>query len=76
MQADNLFDKAKQFAIENGGVSVTKLQRHLICGYAKAARILGELVEADIVKLAEKSTFHPIVPANKANEQRPANLGE
>jgi len=66
---DNLFDKAKQFAIDNGGVSVVKLQRHLICGYAKAARILDELVSTNIVEPVEKSTFYQIVPANKANRR-------
>jgi len=75
MQSDNLYSEAKQFANDNGGVAVAKLQRHLRCGYARAARILDELVSANIVEPVEKSTFYSIAPANNANKRRPANLG-
>lgn len=46
---DALFEQARQMVIESGKASASFLQRRLRVGYARAARILDELEDADVV---------------------------
>ncbi|MBI4035906.1 hypothetical protein HY383_03070 [Candidatus Daviesbacteria bacterium] len=48
-QVDDLFEEAKKTALKYNLVSASLLQRRLKVGYARAARILDELEEAEIV---------------------------
>ncbi len=48
-ERDTLFEQARQMVIESGKASASFLQRRLRVGYARAARILDELEEADVV---------------------------
>jgi len=46
---EELFEKARQIAIESGSVSTSHLQRRLKLGYARAARIVDLLEERGVV---------------------------
>ena len=46
---DTMFNDAVKFITDTGKASATNLQRHFKIGYARAARLLDELQEANIV---------------------------
>ena len=53
--SDDLFDAAVQLVLENGQASTSLLQRKLMLGYARAARLIDEMEAAGIISPPEGS---------------------
>lgn len=58
---DEKFEEAARLCIESGKASASLLQRRLEVGYARAARIIDQLVSAGIVSHAEGNKPHEIL---------------
>lgn len=58
---DEKFEAAARLCIESGKASASLLQRRLEVGYARAARIIDQLVEAGIVSRSEGNKPHELL---------------
>ncbi len=58
---DEKFEEAARLCIESGKASASLLQRRLEVGYARAARIIDQLVSAGIVSHSEGNKPHEIL---------------
>ncbi|WP_174493733.1 DNA translocase FtsK [Acinetobacter sp. Marseille-Q1623] len=48
MQSDDLFERAKLFTEEVGGISVSSLQRKFLIGHTQAETLLKQLIKDNI----------------------------
>ena len=72
---DPLFDDAARLIIENDNASASFIQRKLSIGYARAARILDELMGADIIGPGDGSAPRPVYIKSYEEYRRNSSVG-
>lgn len=65
---DDLYEEARQIALEAGKISTSFLQRRLRLGYSRAARLVDMLEERGIVGPADGSKPRLVIDAGSSNE--------
>jgi DNA segregation ATPase FtsK/SpoIIIE, S-DNA-T family len=59
--ADDLLQQANEIVVKHDKVSASLLQRRLVIGYARAARILDQLEELGVVGPGEGSQLRKVI---------------
>jgi S-DNA-T family DNA segregation ATPase FtsK/SpoIIIE len=65
---DDLYEEAKQIALESGKISTSFLQRRLRLGYSRAARLVDMLEQRGVVGPADGSKPRQVIGSQSTNE--------